>query len=417
METVVSTPSFAEVLKATDYLEKPCVIPGFLGADAQDFLTYCHDTLRIIGDGNESESKQLQVWIENQKNESFRDTVRSNPPDPNESIDGWAQRIFGSLKFGMIINDIQNYSTGLCQKMLEMVSPFFNVHGIPAGGFDMALFIGNYGFTPLGIHKDLNGGKVLTFHFGPGPKTMYLWDDETYKHLTGNRPNYQLGQSDPILEHASQIFTFEVGDFFFMPENIWHVGKSEEFSISLTFWLNHYDQETIMDNLMKYVKKKLLREPHKRLSSFKISTGVQIQPDKELFVVQTQEEYQQASFEQFFQFLYRDYQYEMLSNGGFMTPPIKKQPVKIEAANYVTGIEPFKIYYKIKDSEHITLYVRGHQLDLPNQDAFPVFIEKINSGRKYRAEELIAPLLEEWSEDVGYYVLRLIYQHQGIRIS
>lgn len=418
METTASTPGFLEVLQATDSLQKSCVIPGFFEAEVQEYLTYCHEILKMVGDGNdESKNKPLQVWIDNVKNESFRDIVHSNPPLDSESIEAWTQRIFGSLKFGMIVNDIQNYSTGFCQKILDIVSPFLASNGIPAGGFDMALFIGNYGFTPLGIHKDLNGGKVVTFHFGPGPKTMYLWDNDTYKHHTGNKPNHQLTKSDTILDHASHVYTFAAGDLFFMPENIWHVGKSDEFSISLTFWLNHYDQETIIDNLMKYVKKRLLKEQHKVLPSFNSAPGMLLEPDNQVFAMTIQEEYRSASFEQFFQLLYRDYQYEMLSNGGFMTPPVKKQPIKIEASSIVAGIKPFKIYYKIKDSENIILYVRGHQVELPNQDAFPAFIEKINSGSTYKAEELISPLVEEWDDEVAYHVLGLIYQHQGIHIS
>ena len=41
------------------------------------------------------------------------------------------------------------------------------------------MFIGNYGFTPFGVHKENIGEEGFLFHMGPGKKTFLHVEDRT----------------------------------------------------------------------------------------------------------------------------------------------------------------------------------------------------------------------------------------------
>ena len=74
------------------------------------------------------------------------------------------------------MNNNEAFSEQLASRVLKMMSSLFEIAGLPPLGNEITVFIGNYGWTPLGIHKDHTGENVLHFHLGPGRKQMYIWE-------------------------------------------------------------------------------------------------------------------------------------------------------------------------------------------------------------------------------------------------
>ena len=122
--------------------------------------------------------------IEELSKEYTNTFLTQNPPKENEDIIDYCKRIFDK-RFGIIMNNNEAFSEQLATRVLKMMSPLFEIAGIPPLGNEITVFIGNYRWTPLGIHKDHTGENVLHFHLGPGRKQMYIWEDETYEKIVG----------------------------------------------------------------------------------------------------------------------------------------------------------------------------------------------------------------------------------------
>lgn len=188
--------------------------------------------------------------------------------------------------------------------------------------------------------------------------------------------------------------------------------------MSLTFWFNHYDQETLYRNIiLKFLNKSLVKGKE-LLSPYKMNPGESLEVDPNIFNLQMKEGFQALKTDELFKVLYRDYQLEMLSNGGFMSPPElrKTEAVSITTTDQVIGVAPFKIYHRPED-ENIILYVRGRQIELPIHEALPQVLEQLNTHKAHKVTELIKPLTNEWEEDVCLYVLTLIWANNGLETA
>lgn len=157
-----------------------------------------------------------------------------SPPHKDESLEQWAARTFKGQKFGFIINEAERFNLDISRFIALKTEPLFNKIGFPKAGLGISLFIGNYGWTPIGIHQDPIGEDVIHFHLGPGSKTMYTWDYEQIKELV-DIETYDYRNIEPLIEHSSK-FKFSAGDIYFMPTGKHHVGYSGDLSFSATLW-------------------------------------------------------------------------------------------------------------------------------------------------------------------------------------
>ena len=215
----------SDLISQSKKMTGTCVIPDFFSADVDFFNNRLLDVLR--GFSLKNAVPKYRVWIGQHQSAEYWNKVRENPPEDHENLQHWASRVFGNLKFGIIATNVELYSTDLNDKILERLAPIIHETKIPSGGFEIALFLGNYGWTPIGVHKDFNGAKVVHFHLGPGNKSIYQWDDEVYSKLTEDQPNFT--NPSEILSGATE-FNFKAGDVYFMNEKD---GMSEERTSSL----------------------------------------------------------------------------------------------------------------------------------------------------------------------------------------
>ena len=117
--------------------------------------------------------KGFKVYVDQKLDNSYIKRMAEQPPSGNESIHDWCMSIFGDQKFGFIFNSLESYDNGLVERMCNIVHPLLEQAGMPLGGLSFLFFMGNYGFTPFGIHKEAKGEEGFLFHMGPSPKTFY----------------------------------------------------------------------------------------------------------------------------------------------------------------------------------------------------------------------------------------------------
>jgi len=248
----------------------------------------------------------------------FANRILEAPPLEKEELSQWTNRIFGQKKFGIIINDGEVFNTEMNKTLVSIVEPLFNIIGVPLNGICTTYFVGNYGFTPLGIHQDVKGEDVFHFHLGPGAKTMYTWDEHEYKKLSGVDNNQQI---EPLLPYAD-AYTFHTGDVFYMPWFKYHIGYSAELSLGLTIWLNNLTPQKLVINIVEEMIEGMLPKNTKNQNPILLPLDKGIAQTKPLQYkklsnyLNFSQECQSKSFEEYFASLFEDYRLKLFSNGA-----------------------------------------------------------------------------------------------------
>jgi len=290
------------------------------------------------------------------------------PPLPGEPVTVWAERAYPGKQFCMILNLAEVISEELAKCLTTLMQPLTDRIGIPLNGLHTTTFVGNYGFTPLGIHQDSPGGNVIHFHIGPGKKTMYNWEADEYNKLAGGRPNNR--DVTPLLPFAKE-FTFGKGDIYYMPWDKFHIGYSGELSIGVSVWFDNHGRDVILGQLLDNLKKK-----HFDYRKAVITKPVKEEDDNGFDVVtalMNQPEYlEEAPFVSLLEEEYQDHMLRLFSNGGWKISPVLSRqrrsagnPSDVEwlLSSNVRITAPFRICYAVRNGGALKNILQGRGND------------------------------------------------------
>jgi hypothetical protein len=163
-----------------------------------------------------------QAWLEAR--------VLSSPPAVGEDLNGWATRISKGGPFGVILNRAEQFSPELASWAAELMQPLVVARASGAVWFECVLFVGDYGYSPFGVHVDADDAGIIHLHLGPNGKDMILWTRDEYIRANGtDASNFDPGS----IAHTGRVFRYGPGDLFYMPSGYYHVGRAENFSVTL----------------------------------------------------------------------------------------------------------------------------------------------------------------------------------------
>ncbi len=359
---------------------------------------------RVFVDGQQVDQKEME-------------TIYDKEPFAGESFEDWAARSFEDVKFGMIINRGEKFSPDLAEMVSKKIAPLLEKIGIPRLGITFTIFIGNYGWTPIGIHTDAIGEKVLHFHLGKGRKTMYTWDRESYEEKTTPLERINNTEIEKHLEYANE-YDFGEGDLYFMAEGEYHVGRSDELSMGLTLWFNNHTKNQLSRRALQVVTDQYLQDNSDILFPDLNSVSYFEGFKESLDLFNIPEELENMTFKEVLQEAYKDFRYSLYSNGGFWTRPFPvEQNFQFTNDIIVKKVSTSNILYKESvDGKKLYIYVRGTKLIFNNYACIKNMIDELNKGNDISVEKLMKMLDESWDESIGFYILNAIYLHQGIRI-
>lgn len=186
-----------------------------------------------------------------------------NSPVAGESFCDFVTRVAGGKKFGMIVNGAEQWSDSLARMGARVFAPVTDVLGVERSTIEVTLFIGNYGYTPFGIHIDDPYTSVAHFHVGPADKTMTLFNKEDFHRLNGPRKNcFEPGRLIPYGEN----YSIEPGDVFLLPPHWYHVGMTDGFSIGVAFAVSKYPNDKTTEHMLQHaIGDRRLRETFERV--------------------------------------------------------------------------------------------------------------------------------------------------------
>ncbi len=394
-----------------------CVIKdSFDENDKNILMNGVTETLyRRINDKNLFKGFRLYFEGEEISKENTDEFFLLNPPKENEDIIEYCKRIFDK-KFGIIMNNNEAFSEKLASRVIEMMQPLFEVAGLPPLGNEITVFIGNYGWTPLGIHKDHIGENVLHFHLGPGRKQMYTWEQDIYEKLVGkgvlNNKNIE-----PILNHAKK-HDFGEGDIFYMPWYKNHVGYTEEISIGVSLWFQSTDNYTFSKKIIQHFISEFLPKDKKIIPPQIDYINNHDTYDYFKQIVLSTIDNKDSSLDDFLKKMYLDHKYSLLSNGNWANLPLENE---IETDNYdffknkkIEISKPFKIIFENYNNEKLNIFVRGIRLRIKYFKDFEELLIKLNNNETIIVNDYLQKL--EIPEEPFLYILLTLYKYKGITI-
>jgi len=417
-----------DFLKSSENLNKPTSIDDAFSDNTSDQLL--KKTMDIFKSFDEEAA--FRVWVNGEQRPDFNEILMNNPPQEKDTIETWTSRIFGKQKFGIIFNQGERWNKELNIELFQKIKPLLSKVGYPMMGIDVTIFIGNYGWTPLGIHIDYIGESVMHFHLGEGKKQMYLWDKSLYqKDLKG-----EIGEKRPeFFVHKSTKYELKKGSVFYMPWGMPHIGKSDEISAAISVWFNKPTKQKILKKVIsninhEYVSdEKTFQEQHNSFqkSSEKIETiNFQKDPTKDIFTDFIEGNIKndfinKTSYSNLIKIGTKDFLFAIKSNLNF-SYPLKQNKSNINtkiSENTLLSLDfPYKIeYYHSKITNKFHIFIKGEKIMLFYHEDIINLIDRLNSFKTMSAKTLLKGLFIDLPTEAHYRILEIFCNRNGILIK
>ena len=191
----------------------------------------------------------FRVYIDGMLSPKYENEVLYTKPLPDEGFEAYVSRATGGHKFGIVVNGAEQWSDPLARLAARVFAPVIEAQGEERSTVEVTLFIGNYGYTPFGIHIDDPYTAVVHFHAGPTTKAMTLFGKEEFHRLNGAPKNcFEPRKLIP----AGRTFAIEAGDVFLLPPHYYHIGSTEGFSVGVAFAVSKYPKTSINKQVLQH---------------------------------------------------------------------------------------------------------------------------------------------------------------------
>lgn len=284
------------------------------------------------------------------------------------------------------LNAAQEFDATLWRRTLNLFSGFFRAHGRPTSLLDAIIFIGDYGVTPAGAHRD----PVGSFLYGVvGEKRVLLWERETWDALVDRDRENHL-DFDALLPQALEL---RVGpqDLAYWPPRFHHVVLAEEPTASLNFGMGcNPDHSTAAGASVLDVAWDLLRAEgaHRRPAavpqppSLLPDDGLPEHLEGQLAALRT------ALDEGRLADGLMDEWMREASRGSMTGPPPLHEGNPIQEEDVVQG-DPSNPVLSRTTADRAVLASGGRLIRLSGGEVLPLMIDRLNRGEPIRVADLL----------------------------
>ncbi|MEU5148685.1 hypothetical protein AB0G42_16035 [Streptomyces yangpuensis] len=225
--------------RTTPYLFKG-IIPSS-AASPRDALAGL-DSLRRAHAAGTQHAARARVYVGEDRHDELIETVLAKDGWDDGQFVPWMQSLVGADRFSLVLNNLETASPQLAAGLGEFLRSLYDGWGVPIGGAEQVAFAGNYSGTAFGVHEGAEDAFLC--HLGPGVKDFYCWSQEEYVRLTGSTAPLK-GDYQWLLPHA-ELFVMEPGDALFLPKRVFHVGRQDDFSVSVAVSLYTYPDDRVL---------------------------------------------------------------------------------------------------------------------------------------------------------------------------
>ena len=335
--------------------------------------------------------KGIKTYIDNTLRNDIVSKMALQPPMEELSLQNWCSQIFEDQKFGVVFNSLEQYDNQLTERMSKIVHPLVEEAGIPLGGISFLFFMGNYGFTPFGIHKEARGEEGFLFHMGPNKKLFYTWNIEKYNAI---QHNTQVFHNVKELLPDAESYELKSKSVMFIPNYLYHIANTEEFSFSVVMdYINPSE-----DDLQKKMAQKIAKYESRNTQNhyvLPIAMNQELDWSRLLNSSSWEKKYQQAL---------QHYVVQLKSNHGVLTPSIKMVQNCIVNDHFsVRGKPLFPLIEWTDANENVYVMARGHEILVKKNSDLSNVLKQLNEGCIFTFDELKEKLLNNTWELYDLY--------------
>jgi hypothetical protein len=158
-------------------------------------------------------------------------------PRPDDGdLAGYAARLRGELagrRFGL---NVGRFQLGAGRAVFERVCSFleglYEQVGLPLHAVDFDVFIGTYGYTPFGVHRDTSSSFTFVVQ---GRKRLLTWPEGTFTAAPPiDSPDFRRARADAC------VLEGEAGDLLHWSTSDWHVAEADDDALAATIGLAYY---------------------------------------------------------------------------------------------------------------------------------------------------------------------------------
>ncbi len=368
----------------------------------------------------------LRIWKDGDYKKEHSKIFKKNPIQANEGIQEWKERVLPDEKFGLFLNHANTHSEELSQHLLNYLAPFYEKFGIPVNGISTTIILGDYGWTPLGIHRDFLGEYIVHLHLGPGRKDMYIWEKKKsdkygykYKVMTEN--------IDDFMNDYSYKISIDKGDIFGMTGKKVHIGNTHEFSISLVIEFNGLTKKEFIEKMWFSVGKELFNQNFTGDKAIILPSRTEYQSEKEYFefILRRLKHYNVdvgQTIKSVMNSVYKEFTHSLFSKQGFSSSPYlninskrkkKEFKKKLKNTSFIQLTLPYRILY-YKKGDHLVMFIRGVKLKTLYHQNVVDFLDTLNRGDKLKLNNVEKTILKDWNPKAITKMLYVLWVNRGI---
>ncbi len=374
---------------------------------------------------NKDRQNFLRIWSDGKYEKNPSSFFAKHSIQIDETIHDWKIRSFQNKEFGLFLNYAETHCEELSSFLSQCIQPYSEQYGIPTNGISSTIILGDYGWTPLGVHRDRLAEYIVHFHLGPGDKDIYVWNQEQAKKL-GFKHGEKVNDFDQYLKNYSKKYSFSTGDIFSMPGKCVHIGNTNSFSIGLVLEFNGLTEKELLDNMWYRIGKELFSSNYIGQKAKILSPYREDNHEEQITEIQKGIKYHNIdtknTLDKAFKNKFKDHTYKLLSNNGFTMPPHinKKQSLskfkKLSSNSNIKITSNRKILF-YTDNKHIITYIRGEKISLKQHKGIIPFFNSLNKEKEICIANLKTHFFNDWSDDAINKLIYLLYKYKGIQFQ
>jgi len=326
--------------------------------------------------------------------------LRTRGPDAGEALETWFARTFDGRPTFVVLNKIESLDDGFFRRFRPFVDDLLAVHGYPVGGLELTILLGNYGYTPFGIHQDPDYDFCFQFFLGPATKTAYFWEADAYRALAGDA---EWIAPSPALVAAASLFELQPRDLFVLPNgDTYHVAHSPELTVSVNIEVTRYDSPKIGAALLPELQRELFEDPKVNRRHVVSSAARDCVPDFDLSA-DLPAFSRDVRLAEYVRARLQAIEQRRFSNKGFAATEPRPSDGPLAGRSF-RGVDGFPLFAIPHDDGSATLLSRGHACTFAAGGALCEAVARLNAGRAIVADGA-APVSE---------ILAFLYATRGI---
>ncbi|MDP2540055.1 RNA methylase [Tenacibaculum discolor] len=342
--------------------------------------------------------KGIKVYINHALQNGIAEEMAANRSEEHETIEQWCMKLFGDQKFGVVFNSLETFSNEFTERMCHIVAPLLQNAGMPLGGLSFLFFMGNYGFTPFGIHKEAKGEEGFLFHLGPNHKDFYTWDIEEYNQIEHNTKVFH--EVDTMLSSSTK-YPLKAKSAMFIPHHVYHIAKTDEFSLSVVMDYINPSRDYLEKTIAKQIaSSELIKNP---------KVGYLPPVDITTEELDWNSLLNPKTWENKYKSTLTKYITKLKSNAGVLNPSIvENKEGLLNPPFQIMGKTIFPLLLHTENTEKTCIMARGNEVVVSNNSQLSTIIKKLNTGETISFDELQNHLTSTWElMDVFDFVSQL----------